>query len=933
MPDHRLGKALGLFRATALPLVLLLGIAATATAGPGDTSLVVTTRPGTTAAEGSEGQVMSADGRFVVFRSSSPNLVPKDRNLQDDVFLFDRTTNKTARITNLHNCSAPENMQFRVDDVSIDNEGRLLLWSVVEFCDDEDEDFTAALVLYDRATKSRRVLRSGLGHDYVSARFSGDSHFVVFVDLNFGGDPDVWLYELATDQVVKITNGSGTPSTASINSDGSVVVFASDGILTPADNNGVSDVFLYRRATGSIERISESTSGAQGDGASSEPVVSADGRFVVYSSLASNLVSGDTNGVSDVFIYNVQTAATARVSKATSNAQLDGASFEPSVSADGRYVAFSSRAANAVAGDTNNVADIFLRDRTGATTTRLVTTSTGEQANGAAREPAISANGRFVAFASAASNVVTNDRNRVGDIFLLDRDTGEVLLATRAAVPVAGLPAGPGALSASGSQIAFESTSPSLVANDTNGTSDVFVRDYPAGAILRVSRPTDAAQANGASGTPCISADGNSVGFWSRASNFGADDEKDEDIFVRNRAAATTVLASVSSAGTQLDFVERGCDLSGNGALALFMSGDPSVIPGDDDHSLDIFIRNVVNGTTEVGNVGPDGQRIFPAFGPVAISANGRYVAFPTHENLDPADTEFDEDVYLRDRQQDVVERISVPIAGQAACCHPHIQIGGVSANGRFVVFRSAADNLVPGDTNARADIFVRDRELGITRLASVIPPLERPVWNVSFPTISDDGRFVAFMASTGATTPVIVPFSNEIFYRDMRQEVTVRASQSSAGVPANSYAYAPEISGNGRFILFRSPAANLVPEPLAGETLFLHERQTAAPTFSAAPAGLSFGPVAVGAASPPMSVKISNTGRLPIAIASFGMAGSNPGQFKRANDCPAQIEVGAHCTVSVTFKPTTTGAKSAELTITPVVGAVKSVALSGTGS
>src|SRR5262249_22544698 len=157
---------------------------------------------------------------------------------------------------------------------------------------------------------------------------------------------------------------------------------------------------------GSTTRVSTATGGGQGNGRSFVPTISADGRYVAFYSDASNLVSGDTNGARDVFVRDLQTGETTRVSVSSSGAEADGDSFAPALSADGRYVAFASAATNLVAGDTNDANDVFVRDRQTNTTTRVSVGHEGSQANGGSDQPSLSGDGRLVAFTSTASNVV-----------------------------------------------------------------------------------------------------------------------------------------------------------------------------------------------------------------------------------------------------------------------------------------------------------------------------------------------------------------------------------------------------------------------------------------------------------------------------------------------------------------------------------------------
>src|SRR5438876_794176 len=262
------------------------------------------------------------------------------------------------------------------------------------------------------------------------------------------------------------------------------------------------------------ERVSVASGGTECNGASLSSALSADGRFVAFVSAATDLVAADTNGVSDVYVHDRQTGTTERVSVASGGAQGNGSSgligfaFPPALSADGRFIAFVSFATNLVAGDTNGATDVFVHDRQTGTTERVSVASGGTQGNAASVGPALSADGRFVAFLSDATNLVAGDTNGATDVFVHDRQTG-----TTERVSVAsggsqgnGFSAGP-VLSADGRLVAFHSTATNLVARDTNGATDVFVHDRQTGTTERVSVASDGTQGNGPSSGAALSAD------------------------------------------------------------------------------------------------------------------------------------------------------------------------------------------------------------------------------------------------------------------------------------------------------------------------------------------------------------------------------------------------------------------------------------------
>jgi Tol biopolymer transport system component len=258
------------------------------------------------------------------------------------------------------------------------------------------------------------------------------------------------------------------------------VAFRSLSGLVGNDTNGATDIFIRDRQTSQTSRVSIASNGTQGNDDSFNPSLSADGRYVAFESLANNLVSNDTNGATDIFIHDRQTSQTNRVSVASNGTQGNLFSFAPSLSADGRYVAFYSAANNLVNNDTNSTLDIFVHDRQTGQTSRVSVASNGTQGNDESYNPSLSADGRYVAFSSFANNLVSNDTNSTLDIFVHDRQTGQT---SRVSVASNGAQANGASdfpsLSANGRYIAFASQASTLVSGDANGAQDVFVHALP----------------------------------------------------------------------------------------------------------------------------------------------------------------------------------------------------------------------------------------------------------------------------------------------------------------------------------------------------------------------------------------------------------------------------------------------------------------------
>ena len=267
-----------------------------------------------------------------------------------------------------------------------------------------------------------------------------------------------------------------------LSSNGRFIAFVSlASNLVPGDTSSNAEIFVYDRQLSQMQRVSVGTGGAESNGQSQFPSISGDGRYVSYASTSNNLVAGDSNGKFDIFVYDRTAAVTQRASVGPGGAQSNGDSFSGSLSSDGRYVAFSSNATNLVAGDTNGKFDIFVRDLTaGGVTTRVSVATGGGQSNGDSYLPAISGDGRYVAYSSTATNLVAGDTNGKSDVFLYDRNFGTT---TRVTVGTGGAQANGDslfpALSADGTVVGFTSFASNLVPGDTNSVSDVFVKSNP----------------------------------------------------------------------------------------------------------------------------------------------------------------------------------------------------------------------------------------------------------------------------------------------------------------------------------------------------------------------------------------------------------------------------------------------------------------------
>jgi Tol biopolymer transport system component len=398
-------------------------------------------------------------------------------------------------------------------------------------------------------------------------------------------------------------------------------------------------------------RVSVATSGGDADAQCIAPALSANGRFVAFQSEASNLVAADGNGHYDVFIHDRRTGAIARVSQGEAGAEANADSIDASLSADGRFVAYVSDATNLVAGDGNESFDVFVHDRKRGETRRVSVDSTGQEGHDVSLQPALSASGRVVAFLSF-TELVPGDTNRVGDIYVHETTTGRT---ARVSIDSQGDEANDHStapvVSRSGRFVAFESVASDLTIGDTNDAMDIFVHDRRTGETRRVSVDSGGGEVARDSRSPSISANGRFVAFQSDAVDLVANDTNGlPDVFVHDRKTGATTRVSVDSAGGEADGV----------------SGVP------------------------------------------VVSASGRYVAlYSAATNLVPDDDNGVPDVFVHDRATGLTRRVSVRAGGAGGDGGSILPI--VSADGRIVAFESTATDLVPGDGNAAADIFVYD--------------------------------------------------------------------------------------------------------------------------------------------------------------------------------------------------------------------------------
>jgi Tol biopolymer transport system component len=356
-------------------------------------------------------------------------------------------------------------------------------------------------------------------------------------------------------QSVQTTNPWNLILPYDVSGDGRYIAFITYEQLTPEDTNTALDVYLWDALALTYERISVPSGGGSSNSTSNRPSISADGRYVAFQSLATNLVAGDTNGQFDIFVRDRVAGTTTRVSVSSTGAQATGSSTAPKISADGTVVAFQSTAFDLVANDNNGAADAFVRDLTASTTTRVSVRTAGGEADAGSGGPVLSGDGHFVAFTSSATNLVSDDTNGAVDVFVHDRTTG---ITERVSVSSTGVQANNAssapAISHDGRFVAFATSATNLVPNG-GSSGAIVVRDREAHNSLNVI-PGQLAKGL------AISADGRYIVGYA----------EDGTAFVRDRVAARSHYFS-SSTGVDIAHPL----ISRNGRYVVLLSNDALV--------------------------------------------------------------------------------------------------------------------------------------------------------------------------------------------------------------------------------------------------------------------------------------------------------------------------------------------------------------------
>ncbi len=777
---------------------------------------------------------ISSGGRYVVFDSVAGNLVAGDTNAANDVFLRDLATNTTRRVSVTASGAQISGADARNQTISEDGRYIAFITDAPGLVPADTDGFYDVFVNDTQDGSIRHASVSsvpGNGGDASWPSISLDGRYVAFVsaasDLVAGDGNatyDVFVRDLQLGTTVRASVADGTGAEANshsssprISRDGGAVVFQSNAAnLVASDTNNSEDTFVRFLSTGTTVRASVGDAGQESASGSRSFAASPSAAFIAFESNSANLVPGDTNGQSDIFLRAINKATTIRVSLGAGG-EANGHSFQPSISGNGvagQYVAFASLASNLVAGDSNGEADVFVRRIDLGTTVRASVAGSGTQIEARSESPSITADGRHLAFVTSAEAAVTGDSNGVQDVFVRDLADGTTVRASLAdsSGPFPAQATGESYLagvSDGGRHVAFVSAATNLVPGDLNGFPDAFVRDTSDGSIARVSLTVRGGEANSSADSIALSADGSRVIFESAGDNLLPGDTAGyEDVFLRDLTLGTTT--RVSRFGSQepnSDSVESSA--SADGRYVAYLSGASNFPGGATTGVEQVYLVDTQTGTTTLASVNDAGVPADARCEGSSVSDNGRYVVFATQAtNLVAADASARQKIVRRDLHMGRTELVSAALFNPPADANSTLHSRAISTDGRYVAFESDASNLVPGDTNDSADIFVRDMLVGTTTRASVGNSGQQSVSSALTASISGDGRFVAFETNDDILDGV--PGSDfQIVLRDLVLETTQRISSDGGDAPGNDASRYPVISHDGRNIAFQSYATN----------------------------------------------------------------------------------------------------------------------------
>ncbi|MGV3486424.1 MAG: SdrD B-like domain-containing protein, partial [Planctomycetaceae bacterium] len=863
---------------------------------------------------------LSATGRYLVY-STLRAVLPVDTNTRRDIYLLDRSTN-THELISINNEGVAGNGHHFEPDVSAD--GRYVIYrSGSTNLDPADTNSNHDIYVRDRQLGTTSLLTKGpLGNDAggysADALITPDGQKVILYSLGanlIAGDTngryDTFLWDRTTGTFERIsvdTSGEQLADNESyggdVSADGRYVVFESRSAqLIAGDTNLENDIYWKDRVTGEIRLVSSSSDGTQGNHKSQKRSISDDGRWVVFDSLASNLTSDphpEDGTTYHVYLKDMQTGETTRISKpqvaGTYNA---GNNQRPEISGDGRFIVFESDGM-LLPDDTNQRVDVYLYDRESGAMHLISRGDLGTAGDGYSNNAVISADGSTIAFTTSSTNLF--GFNAVGGIVTVDtglavgwhrvsllpgiessdNDFGQRLVTSKITGTLwddqnnngmmdPGEPrlAGRTVYLDSNNDGVFNSGEPSrltfaddpLTTNiDETGSysfTGLLAGEYqvrqvlPSGWTQTAPLATDELARLAANGyshgqntaaypffDSAASDNGRFVAFTTTKSMLPVDTNSFSDLYVMERSTGDLEMISVSTSGLVANGASYNPSISGDGRFVAFRSFASNFSSIDANNTFDVFVRDRLLGTTTLisskppdptaGELGGNSYSYSPT-----ISRDGSVVTFWSNaSNLVAGDSNAEFDLFLKNLQTGALQRINVDASGNQALGGPtHESLP--SHDGRFVGYWSRAVNLVAGDTNGAADVFLLNRQTGVTERVSVTQSGVQGNASSDHFSMSDDARFFVFQSDATNFTSLSGLQGKQVYLKDRQTgELNLISTGYDGAAPTGASLY-PAISGDGRWIVYHSSANNLVAGDTNGSVdVFLYDRTTAITTL-----------------------------------------------------------------------------------------------------
>ena len=746
--------------AVGLALNMLLGLAVVARAA----DLELVSVPDDPFVLGNQGDKSASrcrlGGEYAVFSSPSTQLVADDTNGQDDVFVKHLPTGALERIS-----FRADGSESSVGSIGpqISSGGRYVAFQSTDDLFGSDSNGSFQIYLHDRATGGLTLVTRGIGGggangSSISPRFDPSENYLVF-ESN-----------------------------------------ASD--LVAGDGNGVKDIFLYEIPTQTIEIVSVDSAGVQGDQHSFNADVSVNGDLIAFVSSATNLVANDSNDLQDFFVRDRVAGTTTRVNVDAGGNEANDFGFSVRLSSDGSRVFYDSSADNLVPGDSNGASDVFMTDPLGGSPSLVSVDQTGAQGNADSMFPQVGANGSVVAFVSEATNLSAINPGGEPQVFVKFMADGRVEQRTPENSGLLGV----SDIGREGGPICFAAAGTELVDDDTNQVTDAYIVRTQSGVIRRISTSSSLhpmLAGNGSSTLPHINGDGTRVVFLSRALALDGEaldgSNAFRHVYLRDRDSGDNMRISNSAFSSDPANADSYRPrVSSDGRFVAYQSSATNLVLGVGEDRA-VYRADAQNGATALVSANMTGGAV-SATGSIDVSATGEFVAFASNaDNLTADDTNGEVDIFIWSAGN-AIERVSVRTDGGES--NNDSSEPALSADARFIAFHSTATNLVDDDTNFSHDVFVHDRDTGSVERVSVQATGEEASGISWYPDISADGRYVTFESRADNLVPDDIDVGADIFWVDRDTNEIVRATEglSALGLLAP---WLPSMSADGESIVF----------------------------------------------------------------------------------------------------------------------------------